>query len=276
MSEGIPEQITSPPPKVNMSLTKEGHSDFYSNVEKMMKAKDKFVDQFENASVEQKQDAVTQFYSAIVDVYNASYQGRPIPIYFTKSEGYAFSHDGHLRIPLDRLERQTSDKAAFSLFHEYRHAMQSSLGIEKEGMGLPSLSALNHDLLPQEIDATKFAFANMDGLGFDKTKIDRYGEWQKAIRITDTFDSLRQNYGQEIADNMMDIYQLLEEHTFQTTRSDFSKVKLLRAKMVGFRSNIIEAKAKFEKLKTIAKSTNDTFLLNTVSNIKADWPKYHL
>lgn len=242
---------------------------------KGLEVKERFVNLFENATIEQKKDSITQLYNAIVDIYNISYRGNPIPLIFSNGEGYAFNHDGFIRIPLDVLESQTSDKAVYSLFHESRHAMQPVLNIKSDGMGLPALSTLSHDMRNEEIDAIKFAFANMDGLGFDKTKIDRYDELQKAIRITDTFDSLKQNYNQETANNMLDIYKLLDEHTFQTTRSDFSTARLLKSK-ITFNHNISEAKAKVKILSKLARSTNDTFLLNTVSNIKADWPRYNL
>jgi len=165
--------------------------------EKLMSATELLVRQFQSASVEQKQAVVYQFYTALDNVYEARYRDAPVPIIFSNSGGYAYNYDGFIRIPLDELTKQTSDKAVFSLLHEYRHAMQPSLKIRHSSMGLPSFSQLSHDLFIEEIDATKFAFEYMDSYGFDKTKVDRYGDWQKAIRITDTLDLLRQNWDNE-------------------------------------------------------------------------------
>lgn len=247
----------------------------------MMSAKNLFVEQFQNASIEQKQDAITQFYNAFDAVYEVRYRGAPVPIRFSESGGYVFNQDGFIRIPLDALDKQTPDKAVYSILHEYRHAMQPSLNFKSSGMGLPSFTKLSHDMRSEEIDATKFAFTNMDILGLDKTKIDRYDDWQKAIRITDAFDLLRQNYNQETADNMLDIYNLLDEYTLQTTRSDFmldgirGKFNKIRAK-IGFRSNITTAKVKFAELEKVAESTNDNSLLKIVSEARTDWSQFHL
>jgi hypothetical protein len=247
----------------------------------MMGAKKIFVEEFENASIEQKQTAITQFYSALDAVYGIRYRGAPVSIIFSESGGYVFNQDGFIRIPLDTLDKQTPDGAVYSVLHEYRHAMQPSLNVKSSGMGLPTFTRLSHDMLTEEIDATKFAFANMDSLDLDKTKIDHYNDWQKAIRITDAFDLLKQNYNQETADNMLDIYKLLDEYTLQTTRSDLmsdgirGKFDKIQTK-IRFRSNITTAKAKFTELEKIAKSTNDSSLLKVVSEVRTDWPQFHL
>lgn len=200
---------------------------------------------------------------------------------FSQNGGYAFNHDGFIRVPLDILGKQSPEKAAFSILHEYRHAMQPSINVYSSGMGLEAFTILSHDMRVEEIDATKFAFENMDNFGLDKTKIDRYGDWQKAIQITDTFDLLKLNYNQETAENMLGIYKLLDEYTFQTNRSDLmpdnvkGKFKKILAK-IEFKSNITIAKAKLTELEKNAKLTNDRVLSNVVSNIRTDWPQFHL
>lgn len=247
----------------------------------MMSAKKIFVEKFENAPVEEKKAAIVQFYNALDAVYEVKYRGASVPIVFSKGGNYAFNHDGFIRIPLDILEKQTSDKAVFSILHEYRHAMQSSFNVHSSGMGLEAFTRLSHDMRVEEIDATKFAFTNMDKLGFDKTKNERYSDWQKAIRITDTFDLLKLNYSQETFENMLSIYKLLDEYTFQTNRSDLmsdnikGKFNKIRAK-IKFKSNITIAKEKFTELEKKAKLTNDKFLLNVVSEIRTDWSQFHL
>lgn len=250
--------------------------------ELMMNAKKIFVENFENGSVEEKQAAITQFYGAVDAAYKVTYRGKSVPImFFSQNGGYAFNHDGFIQIPLNILEKQSPEKAAYSIFHEYRHAMQESINVSSSGMGLGAFTDLSHDMRVEEIDATKFAFENMDNLGLDKTKIDHYNDWQKAIRITDTFDLLKLNYNQETAENMLGIYKLLDEYTLQTTRSDKmsddirGKFNKIRAK-IEFRSNKKDAKAKLTELEKIAKLTNDSFLLNVVSEVRTDWPQFHL
>lgn len=249
--------------------------------ELMMNAKKIFVEKFENASVEEKQAAVTQFYNAIDNAYKVTYRGKSVPIVFSKDEGYAFNHDGFIRIPLNILEKQSPEKAAYSILHEYRHAMQPSLNVYSSGMGLGDFNKLSHDMRVEEVDAAKFAFENMDSLGLDKTKIDRYNDWQMAISLTDTFNLLKLNYNQETAENVLGIYKLLDEYTLQTTRSDKmsddirGKFNKIRAK-IEFRSNKKDAKAKLAELEKIAKLNNDRFLLNVVSEVRKDWPQFHL
>ncbi|MDD4785368.1 MAG: hypothetical protein PHH12_02830, partial [Candidatus Shapirobacteria bacterium] len=131
-----------------------------------------------------------------------------------------------------------------------------------------------------KINATRFSFAIMDNLNLNKTKIDRYDDWQKAIRIIDTFDLLKVNYNQAIADNTLGIYKLLDEYVFQTTRNDLTsdgigeKFRKIKTK-IDFRSNIAMAKTKFTELKKIASLSDDSFLTKVVSDIRTDWPQFH-
>lgn len=245
----------------------------------MRTAKNMFVEQFKDASVERKQVVMTKFYEALNSVYKVTYRGEPVPIIFTKKGGYAYNHDGFIRIPLNILEKQTTENAVYSILHEYRHAMQPSLGMCS--LGLPSLTVLDHNLRFVEIDATKFAFENMDNLGLDKTKIDDYDDCQKAIQITDTVNLLRQNYGEETADNVSDIYRLLDMYVFQTTRPDVIKSgikgKLFKiSAWIKFKQNITTAKNHLKILEKVATLNNDSFLLKTVSGIRADWPQFHM
>ena len=90
-----------------------------------------------------------------------------------------------------------------------------------------------------------------------------------------------QNYNQTIADNVKNIYKQLDEYTFQTTRSDRitedikGKIFKIKAK-IEFKSYMNMARVKITELDKVVKSTNDTFLSNVVSKIRADWPQFHL
>lgn len=250
--------------------------------EALVSAKNLLVEQFQNAWIEQKQTAVTQFYNALNTVYEARYRGASVPIVFSNSGGYAFNHDGFIRVSLDELENQIPEEAVFSILHEYRHAMQSSLHLQ--GFGLPALTQLTHDLRPEEIDATKFAFENMVELGLDQTKIRRYGDWKKTIEVADAYDLLKEKYEKRAADAMFEIYRLLDEYTFQTTRSDltpngirgiFHKMKI----KFEFRSNIVTAKKQLKYLERIAaedSDRSDPSLLRVITNIRDFWPQYKL
>lgn len=249
------------------------------SIEALTSAIKQFVEQFQDVSVKQKQVAVADLYSAIDAVYDAKYKGKSVPIIFSKSEGYAFNYDGVIRIPLDKLEKQTPNEAVFSIFHEYRHAMQPSLGILSSSSGLSSFLKLKHDMFPEEIDATKFAFENMDRFGIDKTKIGSYKEWSKAIRVVETIELVKQNYNPEIANKILNIYELLDEYATQTNRSydalDGIKGQFYKIQYkVRFRSNITSARSKLIEFEKVAKTSDDKFLLKVVSDIRTDWPQY--
>lgn len=280
----LPNSVIPKPEKELVFPTTEaivGTVSYDNSREIMMSAKNLFVEQFQNASVEQKRVAVEQFYKAIDTLYKTTYRGRSVPIVFSESGGYTFNHDGFISIPVDELEKQTLDQAIFSLFHEYRHAMQPSLNVYSSGMGLEAFTKLGHDMRVEEIDATKFAFNEMDSLGFDKTKINRYDDWQKAIRITDNLDLLRLNYGQETTDGVLAVYKLLDEYTFQTTRTDFMSddikgtINKIQSRL-KWKSNLSTARTKITELEKVAKLNGDNFLLKVISDIKTDWPQFRL
>ena len=197
-------------------------------------------------SLEDKVAGVEAIFAAFQEIFGLKRRDKELVLAVTDGGPWAYNDSGHfIRAPKNSMAIEGSEEIAFTMAHEYGHAL---LG----GSGFPFYATkLAHDAARCEAKATQFAFGVLEEFGLNVKKIGRYEDWTKAIDVRGNMDLLEKAYEYEAGQT----YFKLHDHTaekplYYTNVKGVLKGIRLKVRDYSYRRDLIRDYMKLKKAMT--------------------------